>query len=424
MASCHIIDRRLNGKNKSAVNRQRFIRRYKEQIRKAAGDAIADRSVTDTLHGERIGIPSRDISEPVFRHGRGGRREGIYPGNTDFVSGDKVDRPDGGNGQGSGDGEASKDGEGEDTFAFELSREEFLEFFFEDLELPNLNKTQLEKIIDYQSVRAGYTQDGVPANIDVVKSLQGALARRIALQGPYRKKLREAKQELELLRQDENTDPALIEALEEKIRTLKIRVAAVPFLDTFDLRYRNHVKQPKPKTQAVMFCLMDVSGSMDQQRKEIAKRFFILLYFFLNRTYEHIKVVFIRHHATAKEVEEEEFFQARETGGTIVSSALQLMDEVIQSRFPLSDWNIYCAQASDGDNWGSDSGLCSKLLTEDILPKCQYFAYVQIAVEKEQGLWKEYEAVSETCDNFSMKKIIERRDIYPVFRQLMKKRTE
>lgn len=421
MARCHIIDRRLNGKNKSAVNRQRFIRRYKEQIRKAAADAIADRSVTDITSGEKIGIPSRDISEPVFQHSRhGGRREGVYPGNTDFVPGDKIKRPEGGTG--SGNGRASKDGEGEDTFAFELSRDEFLEFFFEDLELPNLNKTQVQKVINYQSVRAGYTQEGVPANIDVLKSLQGALARRIALQSPYRKQLREAKQELEALLEDENTDSTRIAALEEKIRTLQARVVAIPFLDTFDLRYRNHVRQPKPKTQAVMFCLMDVSGSMDQQRKEIAKRFFILLYFFLTQTYKHIKVVFIRHHATAKEVDEQEFFQAKETGGTIVSSALQLMDKIIQSRFPVSDWNIYGAQASDGDNWGSDSGLCGKLLIEQILPKCQYYAYVQIAVENEQGLWNEYQQVSDTCDNFSIKKIIERKDIYPVFRQLMKKK--
>ena len=302
MSLCHIIDRRKNGKNKNAVNRQRFIRRYKEQIRKAATDAIADRSVTDTTSGEKIGIPKRDISEPVFRHARDGRRESVHPGNKEFIAGDQIARPPSGNGGGAGKGKASKDGEGEDSFAFELSREEFLEFFFEDLELPNLNKSRLGMVMDYQMVRAGFSNDGVPANIDIVKSMQGALARRIAWQSPHRKALHEAEQELEALKEQDNPDQNVISDLEEKIEALRIRISAVPFLDTYDLRYRNHIKQPKPKTQAVMFCLMDVSGSMDQQRKEIAKRFFILLYYFLNNTYEHTKVVFIRHHAIAKEV--------------------------------------------------------------------------------------------------------------------------
>lgn len=422
MSLCHIIDRRKNGKNKNAVNRQRFIRRYKEQIRKAATDAIADRSITDMTSGEKISIPKRDISEPSFRHARDGRREQVHPGNKEFITGDQIARPQGGNGAGSGNGQASKDGEGEDAFAFELSREEFLEFFFEDLELPNLNKSRLGMVMDYQYVRAGYSNNGVPANIDIVKSMQGAMARRIAWQSPHRKVLHEAEQELEALLQEDEPDQSALSSIQDKIEALQIRINAVPFIDTYDLRYRNHQKQPKPKTQAVMFCLMDVSGSMDQQRKEIAKRFFLLLYFFLNNTYEHTKVVFIRHHVTAKEVDEEDFFQARETGGTIVSSALQLMDEIITARFPVSEWNIYGAQASDGDNWGTDSGLCAELLTQKILPKCQYYAYVQIAAAAEQGLWNEYDQVGEACDNFSMKKIIERSDIYPVFRQLMKKR--
>lgn len=419
MSLCHIIDRRKNGKNKNAVNRQRFIRRYKEQIRKAAADAVADRSVTDMTSGEKIGIPKRDISEPTFRHARDGRHESVHPGNKEFITGDHIARPPQGDGKGS---KASDKGEGEDDFAFELSREEFLEFFFEDLELPNLNKARRGMVMEYQTVRAGFTNDGVPANIDIVKSMQGALARRMAWRAPYRKELCEAEQALEELQEQENPDQEALNDIEEKIRTLKVRIKNVPYLDTYDLRYRNHIKQPKPKTQAVMFCLMDVSGSMDQQRKEIAKRFFLLLYFFLDNTYEHTKVVFIRHHMIAKEVDEEEFFHARETGGTIVSSALTLMDEIIRSRFPTSEWNIYGAQASDGDNWDADSGHCAELLTQKILPKCQYYAYVQIAVETEKGLWNEYNKVSEAFDNFSMKKIVERADIYPVFRQLMQKR--
>jgi hypothetical protein len=123
------------------------------------------------------------------------------------------------------------------------------------------------------------------------------------------------------------------------------------FIDTFDLRFRNYAKQAIPTSKAVMFCLMDVSGSMDQATKEVAKRFYILLYLFLTRTYKTIDVVYIRHHTQAKEVDEQEFFYSQETGGTIASSALELMAKIIKDRYNAREWNIYGAQASDGDNW-------------------------------------------------------------------------
>ena len=414
-----IIDRRLSGKNKSAVNRQRFIRRYKSQIKKAVGEAISGRSITDIDRGEKISIPTRDLAEPAIGHGRGGRREGVNPGNTDFVSGDQVERPPGaGGGQGN---EASDQGEGEDEFAFNLSREEFLELFFEDLALPDLVKTQLAKMTDHKSVRAGHTPNGIPSNIDVVRSLKGSLARRIALSAPYREALKEVNARLEALRALRNPDAEEIKVLEEEAARLKKRIDAIPFIDTFDLRYRNRVRQAVPSTQAVMFCLMDVSGSMDEHRKDIAKRFFILLYLFLTRHYERIQLVFIRHHTVAMEVNEEDFFYARETGGTVVSSALELMYDIIKQRYPTADWNIYAAQASDGDNWNDDSPLCREMLLHKIMPCLQYFAYVEIEAKQPQNLWEEYQLVDAAYQNFAMQRIHDLPDIYPVFRQLFKK---
>lgn len=420
-----IIDRRLNGKNKSAVNRQRFIRRFKSQIRKAAAEAVSDRSIMDTSEGERVNIPARDISEPQFRHGEGGKREMVHPGNSEFLAGDRLPRPRGGAG---GRGRrASKDGSGEDDFAFQLSRDEFLECFFEDLELPNMAKTQLKQLIEYTSVRAGFTRDGVPANINIIRSLRGAMARRIAMGGPNRGELREVEAEIERREREESDEEVpqrktrLSELYAERDR-LRGRLKAIPFIDTFDLRFNNRIQQPKPTTQAVMFCLMDVSGSMDEQRKELAKRFFILLYLFLTRSYERIDVVFIRHHVFAKEVEEEEFFYARETGGTVVSSALKLMQEICEERYPSADWNIYAAQASDGENWGDDSSVCRELLLEEIMPRVQYYAYVEITPDSHQGLWEEYEAVAEVCPHFAMQEIRGPTDIYPVFRRLLAKR--
>ena len=170
-----------------------------------------------------------------------------------------------------------------------------------------------------------------------------------------------------------------------------------------------------------MFCLMDVSGSMNEERKDIAKRFFILLYLFLTRTYENIEIVFIRHHTTAKEVDEEEFFYSRETGGTVVSSALELMNRIIQERYPTGEWNIYAAQASDGDNWEGDSPACRELLVEKIMPCVQYFAYIEITAYEHQSLWYEYERVREQFSNFAAHDIDGYGSIYPVFRELFAK---
>ena len=414
-----ILDRRLNGKNKSAVNRQKFLKRYKSDIKKAVSDAIAGRSITEIEKGESVTIPAKDISEPVFHHGSGGIRDSILPGNKDFSTGDKIPRPQQKSG-GKGD-KASNSGEGMDDFVFQLSKEEFLEFFFEDLELPNLIKTKLAIIKENKTVRAGHTSEGVPSNINVVRSLRGALGRRIALQNPYKRKLKEAKQELEgLLLITEENDTKVIE-LKEKIELLKKKVGNVPFIDPFDLRYNSRITVPQPSTQAVMFCLMDISGSMDQNKKDIAKRFFILLYLFLTRTYEKIQIVFISHHTIAKEVDEESFFYSRETGGTVVSSALKLMDQVIKDRFPTDEWNIYAAQASDGDNWNDDSPICRDILIDSIMPSVQYYSYIEISNDNPQNLWREYLNVKNACENFAMQRIDNVSEIYPVFRELFKK---
>lgn len=417
----HFIDRRLNSRNKSAVNRGRFIRRYKQQLKRAVADAVNRRSITDIDSGEKVSIPSRDISEPIFHHGRGGTRDIIHPGNKDFLTGDRIERPEE-SGGGSGGGRASNSGTGEDDFVFELSREEFLDLLFEDLALPNLVRNQLVGTTEFKSVRAGFTTDGSPTNIDVVRSLRGAVARRTALGAPYRSRLREAEEELEaLLEAGADETDERVKALREDIDRLKTRIAALPFIDTFDLRYQSFTKQPEPTSKAVMLCIMDVSGSMDQIRKNLAKRFFILLYLFLQRNYDKIDVVFIRHHTVAQEVDEEEFFYSRETGGTVVSSALHLAYDIISDRYDSSVWNIYAAQASDGDNWDSDSVLCRDLLNTKIMPLMRYYAYVEITPRQHQSLWYAYQDVRALHPHFAMEQIDGLDEIFPVFRELFKR---
>ncbi|KKO47399.1 hypothetical protein WG68_01890 [Arsukibacterium ikkense] len=416
----HFIDRRLNGKNKSAVNRQRFIRRYKQQIKKAVADAISERSVTDISSGENVTIPRKDITEPFFHQGKGGRRQIIHPGNDQFSEGDRIPRPQGGAG-GSGKGDASADGEGSDDFVFSISKDEYLDLLFEDLALPNLQKNQLDKLVQYKSVRAGFRAEGVPSNIDIVRSLRGSLARRIAMTAGKKKALAELEAQLQALEQQPVPDQQQRLQLLEQIASLKARIAGVPFIDSFDLRFRNYQKRPEPTSKAVMFCLMDVSGSMDQATKDMAKRFYILLYLFLSRSYKNVEVVYIRHHTQAKEVDEQEFFYSQETGGTIVSSALKLMHEIIVERYDPVQWNIYAAQASDGDNWTDDSAPCAALLANKLLPLVRYYAYIEITPRAHQSLWLEYEKLLASHDNMAIEHIRELSDIYPVFRQLFKK---
>ncbi len=422
----HIIDRRLAGKNKSVGNRERFLRRYKEQIKDAVKRAIDGRGIRDIERGEEITIPKKDIHEPVFHHGPGGVRETVHPGNREYIMGDRIERPQQGGGGGSGKGQASDSGEGEDDFTFSLSKEEFMQVFFEDLALPHLVRTQLAETPEWKSHRAGFTSDGNPTNLHVVRSMRGAIGRRIAIGAEARRELRACEEELEALLEGaplgDTASGQQITALKMRIEELQARIARIPYLDPIDLRFRNRVRVPVPTSKAVMFCLMDVSGSMDESRKDLAKRFFILLYLFLTRHYDKIDIVFIRHHTQAAEVDEQNFFHATETGGTVVSSALVLMEEIIRARYSPSEWNIYGAQASDGDNWHHDSGRCRELLDQKLLPLCRYYAYVQVA-EEEQNLWTEYTQLLETQPHFAMRKATEANQIYPVFRDLFKKET-
>ena len=414
-----IIDRRPNGKHKGAVNRRRFLRRYRKHIKEAVSDAVNKRGITDIDRGDEISIPRKDVSEPQFRHGSGGRQRQVLPGNKEFITGDKIARPAGGSGIG---GQASNTGEGMDEFAFELTQQEFLDFMFEDLELPNLVKKQLKDTEAYKLVRGGYASKGIPARLNVVRSLRGAHARRIALGGAIRRNIKELEEELETIGEQAETEDRVKE-IKIELDRLDRRLNHIPFLDEFDLRYNILIQQPLPTSSAVMFCLMDVSGSMTQDIKDLAKRFFILLHLFLKRNYQKIDIVFIRHHTVASEVDEEEFFYSRETGGTVVSSALQLMEKIVKERYPMSDWNIYAAQASDGENWADDSPQCRDLLANSILPNVQYYAYIEISSGEDQALWHAYEEIVEKyADSFAMRKVKDAADIFPVFHDLFEKK--
>ena len=376
-----LIDRRLNPRDKSLGNRQRFLRRTKEQIKQAVDKAVRERSIADAAKGGSVSIPTDGINEPQFHlSGEGGDRERVLPGNKKFVSGDQIQRPQGGSGGGGGK-EASDSGEGEDAFSFALSEAEFLDILFDDLELPDLVKATLKDETASEFRRAGYSSDGSTPNLNVLRTMRTSMSRRLALRRPSRTDLQKKEAELAELRENVGDLDGLKRQADlyleiEKMRRLQ---RAIPFIDPIDVRYNRFEPKPVPRAKAVMFCLMDVSASMGEREKDLAKRFFILLHLFLQRKYDKVEIVFIRHTHEASEVDEDTFFNGRETGGTIVSSALKKMVEVLEARYPIKDWNVYCAQASDGDNSSGDTGACIELLREAILPLTQYYAYIEIS---------------------------------------------
>jgi uncharacterized sporulation protein YeaH/YhbH (DUF444 family) len=413
MADSTIIDRRLNGKNRSLPNRERFIRRYKTQLKKAVGDVAGESSISD-VSGDgkvKVRIPSREVSEPNFVFGQGGSTEQVVPGNRDFVPGDRIPRPNGGEGQGGG---KPGKGEGDDAFTFVLSREEFLNLYFDDLELPELLKREIASVKRMKSRNAGYSRSGAPTSLSVLRTMKASLMRRVALEP-----------------RGDDEDDAEDSELDLEADPLKQarKKPYVPFLDEVDLRYRNRVTYPEPSTNAVMFCLMDVSASMDEAKKDLAKRFYTLLYLFLTRKYEEVKLVFIRHTDEAEEVSEEDFFYGKKSGGTEIMPAMELMHQIIETRYPGSAWNVYVAQASDGDATSRDARASAEYLSSKIMPHVRYYAYVEtmptpmFGMARASDLWESFERLEDSfAGHFAMRKLFNRRDIYPVFRGLFEKK--
>ncbi|WP_206243883.1 YeaH/YhbH family protein [Novosphingobium terrae] len=424
----YIIDRRLNPAGKSLVNRQRFLRRAKAAVQQAVRDSLKDRSIKDLDREGQISIPRGGISEPTLRRAsHGGDRERIFPGNRDYLEGDRIARPSGGSGSGSQAGS----GDGEDQFNFVLSREEFLELFLDDLELPDLAKRKLTGEDSSTLRRAGYTTVGSPANLSVQRTMQKAMSRRLALRRPSSGELARIEEEIAQLEARDllgNSDTKRLEELRKERERLLRRRALISYIDPVDLRYRRFETVPKPISQAVMFCLMDVSGSMTEHMKDLAKRFFALLHLFLTRCYQHVDVVFIHHTDRAAEVDEQTFFHSTVSGGTLVSSALEELLAVVAERYRPEDWNIYVAQASDGDNMRHDNLKTVSLLKDEILPITQYFAYIEVGPEEqpmtrtESDLWAAYEGLTAAHRHFAMRKVNHRREIYPVLRELFRKR--
>jgi hypothetical protein len=431
----HFIDRRLNPKGKSLANRQRFLRRARAQIREAVQKSLKESPVADIEKDRKIRISTKGTKEPRFRLDprSGGERDFVLPGNKEFMPGDEIKKPKSGD-SGQAGKQAADYAEGDDDFEFTMSQEEVLDIFFEDLELPNLVRTTLKETPNRTWKRAGITTAGSPNQINLVRTMRNSFGRRLALKRPSLTEIETLQAELEALEHEHpqsDESRARIAGLKEEVAKAEAKRKWVAFVDPLDVRFNAFAEQPVPTSQAAMFCLMDVSGSMGEREKDLAKRFYMLLHLFLRRRYEKVDIVFIRHTHDAQEVDEQEFFYSRQSGGTIVSTALEKMLEIQRERYATADWNIYAAQASDGYTQSGDARRCVEMLNNDIMPLCQYYAYIEILDEREMEvfasedsgaeLWRAYRTVAEEWENFVTKRISKPADIFPVFRELFRK---
>jgi len=387
-----IIDKRKSGKNKSVDNRQRFVKRYKQHIKKSIEEDAAKGSITDSTKKRKATVSNKDLAEPEFSlDPKTGKSQRVLPGNKEYSAGDRIRKDNSSSGRGTG---GSNSGGGEDEFSFVLSEEEFIEIYFSEMALPNFIKQSLKDTKKYKLVRSGYSKDGIPPRLDLLKTFKQAIARKVAAKA-----------------HKEETDHKS------------------PFLDDIDMRYKHFTRKPFPIRHAKVFFLMDVSGSMGEYEKSMAKKFFVLLYLFLKREYDKVDVSFVRHTEEAKEVTEEKFFYSRESGGTIVSKGLAIINDIIDKDVKLHETNVYVAQASDGDNWYSDEAECEAEL-RSLLDKVQYFAYIQTESEERQ-LWKEdndaedlydlYDKVAQDNPKLNIRKVNNPTEIYPVLKDLFKK---
>lgn len=408
-----VIDRRKNPKGKSLVNRQRFLERVRDVFKESQDDLKKNLGDGTDVN---ISVSKKQIKEPQFTYDR---RTGIWdhilPGNKEYVPGDTVTKPpEGGSGRGN---EGSDSGGGEDDFRFIVSKEEYFNIIFEDLDLPDMVKKSQKKSRATSKVRAGYTPVGQESNLNVTRTLVSSIGRRISLKQPIREELDDLESQKEGKTEEE------IQQLDLEIEAL-LKKRGIGFLENVDLRYNNFTTIQKPSTHAVMFCVMDVSGSMDEKKKTIAKKFFLLLYTFLKKKYKDIDIIFVSHTEVADEVSEEDFFYDPKTGGTIISSAFKVVSKIIAERYNVNETNIYLAQASDGDNFVHDNEMLAKILAV-MLPAFQMMTYIEISDSYgNSAVWNTMLTLSHRFDsqNLEMRKIKTEQDIIPAFRDIFKQK--
>lgn len=417
-----IVDRRSD-KNLSAGNRKKFKEHYKRQIKDALHDKVRGKSITDSNKNTDIiidtDIPDK-ILPPVGKNFHTGKPERVHTGNEEFATGDSYPIPPFGKGMmGSGDDEDS------DELLVTLTEEEFIDIYFSDLALPDFVKKSLNSSNKKEMKRAGYKPSGIIPQLDLKKSMRHALARKISAKAVREQEIQDLEYELTLYQ-----DEAERSELRHKIQQLENKHDI--YLDEFDLRYRRYEPVPVPECKALIFFIMDVSGSMEEHMIRIARRFFHLMYLFTKSEYNTIEPVFIQYTMDAKIVDEETFFTAHYSGGTNMVAPLDLTIETIKEKYNLDEWNIYIAHACDSESWGfGDNGIdeIHSKVVKELSNYIQYYAYLHIngsprhaARLDENPIFKMFRRLDRKYDWFGAAVAGNTDDAYQALRKLFEKK--
>jgi sporulation protein YhbH len=355
------------GGDRSAEDRRRHKELVEGSIKKNIGNIIAEESIIGQSGNKKIKIPIRGIREYSFIYGK--NIKGAASGDGDEKRGDVVGEDLEGKNPGTG---GAGDKEGEDIYETEITVEELVNYLFDDLKLPDIDRKKLSELESEKGFRKlGYQKKGIPPRLAKRRSAVEKIKRRQT----YRRSLDELNGEKrETVTEDEpepftEDEPKRFPYTEEEPKRF-------PFTED-DLRYRRLKETHRKDFNAVVLCIMDVSGSMDQTKKYMARSFYFLLYQFLRLRYSHIEIVFIAHTTTAREVGELEFFHKGESGGTYISSGYEKALEIIEQRYNPANWNIYAFHCSDGDNWTEDNKKAVELAAR-LCEVCNLFGYGEI----------------------------------------------
>jgi uncharacterized sporulation protein YeaH/YhbH (DUF444 family) len=438
------VDRRSTGRGKSLNNRQKLLDRIKESIRGAKPDDIGAQGVTGgTSTGKSlvnpVSIARHALHEPTFHYApHTGKRDIVLPGNDKWLRGDEFPVDDG-SGDGQGDGPGAGPGEdGEDDFIINISRNEFFDVFFEDCELPDLQETAEKELPEAVWKPAGFQKEGNAAQLSVIRSYRNSIGRRRALTVDSRTELEQLEDELKVVDAELAVNPinasanARYKAIVARIDELRTKMGVVPLFEKVDLRYRKSEKIQVKSADAVLLMMMDISGSMDEDKKTIARKFFSLQYAFIKRRYPNTDLVFIAHTDSPEEMTEEEFFTTRKSGGTIVSTALALANSILGGRYDSDQTNIYLSYASDGDNWEVDnSKVLDELESKGLLAKLRHAVYAQVGqsfassytyATSSSTLWNVMSSVAKGNPKLHAIKIDDQEAVFPKFKEIYTKK--
>jgi sporulation protein YhbH len=381
--------------DRSASDRKRHKTKIEKAIREGIRDVVAEESIIGQDGKKKIKIPVRGIKEYQFVYGDNKKNQKAASGNDKQISRDQVLRKKNAK---KGTGSEASDKKGEEYYEVEISLEELAEYLFTDLELPDLEKRRFKFIKDKKLKRSGYRKKGARFKLSKKETLKRKIKRKkkAIASGVY------------------NPDG------DERF----------PF-HSDDLKYK-HMKQKNiESSSAVVFFIMDVSGSMDKNKKYLARSFYFLLYQFLRHRYENIEVVFISHSTDAKEVSEDDFFKKATSGGTLMSTAFELEKEIITKRYHPSSWNIYTFYCGDGENWTVDNEKAVNIMTE-LAELNQMICYGEInpfLAEGSDSPFVQYNSVKDPgsmwqrlsiCEYLGIKRIRVKshKDIWPAFNRL------